>query len=491
MAKLFYTAEEAAIKLGKSVQELMDMAKSGQLQEIKDRDRSLFKVEAVDQLADSGSDMVLDLKLSDGSTAADIDLGLLEDSSPGVAGSPETDLSDLVPPSSAAAGEGELVLADDDLLLAPDDSTRSASDEAGAAASGDALSLGIDGDVIGLSSDDALGLADSSAGSPAAPSGAMPDTDAGAFDLDLGLGASGSHAGLGLADSGAPAQSPAPITASDDLGDLGLGLDLGLDLDDSSSPQTPATGGSAGGVLGLADSGSAAGLGGSAARAAAGSGMGSGLGGSGALSSSGSMSASGTRAPSGSRAGQSGSRGGVLDDSLAGSSMVGSVHRDGDGARNLETVGSGSGLLDLTKESDESTIGAALLDEVVEGDDADMGAVGASGIFADAGVAAMAGGDEAFDAPAAAVGGGLSLAAAAVALPETVDGGGSGLTVGLMAGAMASLVVAALVLVPMALGAGSQLAGTIASDIWMWVGALAGGTVFCGVVGFFIGRQLE
>ena len=48
-----------------------------------------------------------------------------------------------------------------------------------------------------------------------------------------------------------------------------------------------------------------------------------------------------------------------------------------------------------------------------------------------------------------------------------------------------------LLVVPMALGAGSQLAGTIASDIWMWVGALAGGTVFCGVVGFFIGRQLE
>ena len=103
----------------------------------------------------------------------------------------------------------------------------------------------------------------------------------------------------------------------------------------------------------------------------------------------------------------------------------------------------------------------------------------------------MAGGEDVFEAPAAAVGGGLSLGATAVMLPDTVDGGGSGLTVGLMVGAMASLLVAALVLVPMALGAGSQLAGTIASDIWMWVGALAGGTAFCGVVGFFIGRQLE
>jgi len=464
MAKLFYTAEEAAAKLGKSVQELMDMAKSGQLQEFKDRDRSLFKVEAVDQLADSGFDMDLDLKLSDGSTAADVDLGLLEDSSTGATpGSADIDLSDLAPSAndeSAGLDLGldagdELVLADDDMQPAGDRS------ESGSSASDDLFAID--------SGDDVLGLADSGI-APAAPE--SPAIDAGAFDLDLGLGASGSHVAMGLADSGSPTQSPAPITASDDLGDLGL--DLGLDLDDA-VPGAPSAGGSAGGMLGLADSGSMAGAGGSAAGAAAGSAMGSAMG-AGALSASGAMASPG---------------GGLLDDSLAGSSMVGGSRRGGSGMGNLETVGSGSGLLDLTKESDESTIGAALLDEVVEGDDADMGAVGASGIFADAGVGAMAGGDEVFEAPMAAVGGGLSLAAAAVSLPEVVDGSGSGLTVGLMVGAMASLLVAALVLVPMALGAGSQLGGTIASDIWMWVGALAGGTAFCGVVGFFIGRHLE
>lgn len=481
MAKLFYTAEEAATKLGKSVQELMDMAKSGQLQEFKDRDRSLFKVEAVDQLADSGSDMVLDLKLTDSSTASEIDLGLLDDSGPGIPESPETDLSDVVDPSKPPAGDmgDELLLADDDLLLNSDDASSPSSGGSGGSG-GDVLSLASDDDLLGLA-DDAPGLADSSIGSRATPAEEVPASDIGAFDLDLGLGASGSHAGMGLADSGSPVQESAPITASDDLGDLGL--DLGLDLDDAAPPQAPASGGSAGGVLGLADSGSMAGAGGSAA--------GSALGGSAALSSSGVMGASGSRAAAGSKAGQSGSRGGLLDDSLAGSSMVGGAHRESDGMRNLETVGSGSGLLDLTKESDESTIGAALLDEVVEGDDGEMGAVGASGIFADAGVGAMAGGDEAFDTPAAAMGGGLSLAAAAVTLPETLDGGGSGLTVGLMAGAMASLLVAALVLVPMTLGAGSQLGATIASDLWMWAGALAGGTAFCGVVGFFIGRQLE
>ena len=450
MAKLFYTAEEAAAKLGKSVQELMDMAKSGQLQEFKDRDRSLFKVEAVDQLADSGFDMELDLKLSDGSSAAGIDLGLLEDSTTGSStGSADIDLSDLAPSAGDQSGGLDLGLdAGDELVLADDDAP---SAPRAAAPSDDILAID--------SGDDVLGLADSgAAAAQAAPE--SPAIDAGAFDLDLGLGASGSHVAVGLSESGAPAQQPAPITASDDLGDLGL--DLGLDLDEPS----PAP--SSGGLMGLADSGSMAGAGGSAAAAA---------------SASGSMPAAGTAAGK--------PAGGLLDDSLAGSSMVGGAGRGGSGMSNLETVGSGSGLLDLTKESDESTIGAALLDEVVEGDDADMGAVGASGIFADAGVGAMAGGEEVFEAPAAAVGGGLSLAAAAISLPETVDGGGSGLTVGLMVGAMASLVVAALVLVPMTLGAGSQLAGTIASDIWMWVGALAGGTAFCGVVGFFIGRQLE
>ena len=463
MAKLFYTAEEAAAKLGKSVQELMDMAKSGQLQEFKDRDRSLFKVEAVDQLADSGFDMELDLKLSDGSTAADIDLGLLEDSSTGSAsGSADIDLSDLAPSASDQSGGLDLGLdAGDELVLADDDAQPAASRPAASSSSSD--------DLLALDSDDALGLADSGA-APAAP--ASPAIDPGAFDLDLGLGASGSHVAMGLAESGAPTQSPAPISSSDDLGDLGL--DLGLDLDEPAP--SPSAGGSAGGLLGLAESGSMAGAGGSAAGTAAGSAMGAG-----SLSASGSMATGGT--------GSNKAAGGLLDDSLAGSSIVGGARRGGSG--NLETIGSGSGLLDLTKESDESTIGAALLDEVVEGDDTDMGAMGASAIFADAGVSGVAGADDAFEAPVAAVGGGLSLAAAAVSLPETVDGGGSGLTVGLMVGAMASLVVSSLVLVPMTLGASSQLAGTIASDIWMWVGALAGGTVFCGIVGFFIGRQLE
>ena len=51
MAKLFYSLEEAADRLGKSEQEVQQMAETGQLQEFRDRDRLMFKVEQVDLLA--------------------------------------------------------------------------------------------------------------------------------------------------------------------------------------------------------------------------------------------------------------------------------------------------------------------------------------------------------------------------------------------------------------------------------------------------------
>jgi hypothetical protein len=49
----------------------------------------------------------------------------------------------------------------------------------------------------------------------------------------------------------------------------------------------------------------------------------------------------------------------------------------------LEGVGSGSGLLDLTRESDDTSLGAELLDEIYPGGDAkgETGIASASGIF--------------------------------------------------------------------------------------------------------------
>jgi len=58
MAKMFYTIEETAERLGMSASEVQELASSGQLQEFRDRDRLMFKVEQVDLLAgaDAGDD---------------------------------------------------------------------------------------------------------------------------------------------------------------------------------------------------------------------------------------------------------------------------------------------------------------------------------------------------------------------------------------------------------------------------------------------------
>ncbi|MDX9910567.1 MAG: helix-turn-helix domain-containing protein [Phycisphaerales bacterium] len=64
MAKMFYTLDEAAAKLGKSPDEVKSMAESGQIQEFRDRDRLMFKVEQIDLLAGGGEEEDL-LNLSD------------------------------------------------------------------------------------------------------------------------------------------------------------------------------------------------------------------------------------------------------------------------------------------------------------------------------------------------------------------------------------------------------------------------------------------
>lgn len=66
MAKMFYTLEEAAAKLGMSESEVQSLAESGQLQEFRDRDRLMFKVEQVDLLAgDADGDGDDDITLAD------------------------------------------------------------------------------------------------------------------------------------------------------------------------------------------------------------------------------------------------------------------------------------------------------------------------------------------------------------------------------------------------------------------------------------------
>lgn len=60
MAKMFYTLEEAAEKLGRSAEEVKGLVKSGQLQEFRDRDRLMFKRDQVDLLSGAGDGISLE-----------------------------------------------------------------------------------------------------------------------------------------------------------------------------------------------------------------------------------------------------------------------------------------------------------------------------------------------------------------------------------------------------------------------------------------------
>src|SRR5689334_18770060 len=56
MAKLYYTLDEAASKLKKNPDEIKAMVSSGQLQEFRDRDKLMFKVDQVNLLAAGGDE---------------------------------------------------------------------------------------------------------------------------------------------------------------------------------------------------------------------------------------------------------------------------------------------------------------------------------------------------------------------------------------------------------------------------------------------------
>jgi hypothetical protein len=146
----------------------------------------------------------------------------------------------------------------------------------------------------------------------------------------------------------------------------------------------------------------------------------------------------------------------------------------------LDAVGSGSGLLDLTRESDDTSLGAELLEEVYASEENLEIPAHASGLFE----AASA------ERPVQEVAAGASAVGVPMVM-EIYDGSGSGLGAGLLIGAVAALVCVAIVAIVGVGGATSVLATKIAatdSSIWMWAGGLAGLTIVLGLVGLFIGK---
>jgi hypothetical protein len=150
----------------------------------------------------------------------------------------------------------------------------------------------------------------------------------------------------------------------------------------------------------------------------------------------------------------------------------------------IDAVGSGSGLLDLTRESDDTSLGAELLEEVYQSEEAVEIPAHASGLFEAA--AEKPGGEEVV---AAAPG-----AAPLPVLIEAYDGSGSGLGAGLLIGALVALVCVAIVGIVGVSGATSVLATKIAASsnsVMMWAGGLLGVTIVLGLIGLFIGKASE
>lgn len=143
----------------------------------------------------------------------------------------------------------------------------------------------------------------------------------------------------------------------------------------------------------------------------------------------------------------------------------------GDEELTLDSVGSGSGLLDLTREEDNTSLGAQeLLEEVgVQG--------GGEDIFAKAG------------AESAASGMNLDEQAFPMIPMEEYDGAGDGLTGGTMLGVFAVLVVGIVVTITSMTGQIAQVTAALAKGSMMYYGAMVGVCLVLGIVGMVFGKS--
>ena len=170
----------------------------------------------------------------------------------------------------------------------------------------------------------------------------------------------------------------------------------------------------------------------------------------------------------------------------------------------LESVGSGSGLLDLTRESDDTSLGAELLDEIYPGSDsvgtgmAMESAVGSSGVFdgeismetgtsGPSGLENLSGGD----APQSMAGGATRQMAA---YEEPNDPAGSWFGAGMLFGVLLAMIVGLAAVIP----AIYEVQGTLVEGIdpigpnsktYVVAGGLLAVSVIFGVVGLLVGKS--
>ncbi|MEM6260282.1 MAG: helix-turn-helix domain-containing protein [Planctomycetota bacterium] len=173
----------------------------------------------------------------------------------------------------------------------------------------------------------------------------------------------------------------------------------------------------------------------------------------------------------------------------------------------LESVGSGSGLLDLTRESDDTSLGAELLDEIYPGaDSAGTGismesAIGSSGVFdgeismetgtsGPSGLENLSGGEA---APAAPTGAGASRQAAAT-YSDPYDPAGSWFGAGMLFGVLIAMIVGLAAIIPAIYGVQGTLMEGIDpigenSKTYIVAGGILAVSVVFGLIGLFVGKS--
>lgn len=149
-----------------------------------------------------------------------------------------------------------------------------------------------------------------------------------------------------------------------------------------------------------------------------------------------------------------------------------------EGELDLESIGSGSGLLDLTRESDDTSLGAELLEEVYAGDEDLDVPVNTSELFESSSLE-----------PAAQEG--ATMAAAVPMVVEQYDGVGSGWGTGILVGACTGLILVLIIIVITVKGGVPELALSFAENLPVWTGGLLGIAVVLALIGGVIGRASE
>ncbi|MCB9849518.1 MAG: hypothetical protein H6817_02300 [Phycisphaerales bacterium] len=166
------------------------------------------------------------------------------------------------------------------------------------------------------------------------------------------------------------------------------------------------------------------------------------------------------------------------------------VVSDGSEALGIDAAGSGSGLLDLTRESDDTSLGAELLDEIYPGDDSsEMGEATRAGLENAIPETSSSASDEfapALDEATPAAVAAAPRAAAPVSYgPDPVATGLTGMMfVGVLVMCLAGLTAAAALQ-----GVWPSILDTVFSKLMIVAGAALGAAVIALVIGFFVGKR--